>query len=235
MFFILIRGMRCAVGMPQRQTFQGWIPPKPHGWNQLDTRQPYQAFFFDGTIVHDLALAELTDGIMNGSIQLHDSASMYYCNGQFWCVKYDAIQNQVDDGHHESFASVHGGNTARQADFVDWKLLGFNHGPYNKSTVAVPAARDHLDCERRDQRTWTERIIPQGARAPPERRNITNRYYASLGGDLSLLVGLVVFSAGQAEAGVALRQSIKSLQHGGWWCHGREPGVGCNALPTYNA
>jgi hypothetical protein len=220
--------MKCTQGKPQRQTPHGWIPPKPLGWNQLDQRQPCEAFSFDGTLVHDLPVADLGVGITTGSLVHYDTASMYYSNGLFWCVKYDAINCPVDDGYHES---LNGNYTANQFQMVDWHRLGFNEGDFNKSTVAVPGRTDNLAFERRDQRPWTERIIPQAARAQPERRIVNDRRYAGLGGDLSLLVGLIVFSVRQARAGVALKQSIRSWSSGGWWCHGEEPGVGCNALP----
>jgi hypothetical protein len=219
---------------PQRETIQGWIPPKPLGWNQLDQRQAHEALFFDGTIVHDLAIEDLSEGVRSGSILHHDTVSMYYYHGQFWCVKYDAIVCPVDDGLH---GSITGGareyNAVPQPHTEDWQRLGFNHGEriaWNKSTVAVPAVSDRLDVERQDQSIWTERMIPHVARAPLERRGVLDRHYAGLDGDLSLLVGLIAFSVGQTHAGYALKQCIKSREMGGWWGHGGVAGIGCNAL-----
>ena len=197
--------MKIDRNKPQRDGPSGWRPPKPRGWNRSDEGQLHCVFGFNGNQMVPVDLMTWARGVRDRAIILYRTVSVYYDRGQFWCVESDAIANAVGDGlsptaearrSSSSEDDASGDEDDPNVNTADWTRLGFSweglQGGY-RTTLLVGGPQETLHIERADQAPWTERLIPQPARAPPNMR--TGIYpHGGLGGDLSLLIALVAFS-----------------------------------------
>jgi hypothetical protein len=225
----------------ERTNTGGWRPPKPFGWNLSDSRLNV-VMGFNGYQMIPYSWTRIEQGLMGGTIVHYDIVSAYYDLGQFWCVNADAIAMAIGDGltprEEADRSSSDEEDDSDDADetagtTADWRRMGFNWSNLDenyKITVSVPGQNEHLYVERTDQRPWIERLIPQVARAPPDRRAVQHPY-GGLAGDLCLLIMLIAFSVPRDQVQAALSTCVVATSLGGWRSHTQLPERGCKGLP----
>lgn len=155
---------------------------------------------------------------------------MYYCQGNFFMVPYDCTQHQVasgraDDGPHDSEEEEDAEGEEEgdgQINTIDWSLLRFHWQPVGYlSEVWLGATQPHLNTQRPDQ-NWVDQILPTSYKAEFGRRT-SDLLYGGLNGDLSILIGLLAFSAYDGAVAEVFKHSIRPVHspNRGWSTHHR--------------
>ncbi len=138
--------------------------------------------------------------------KIYKQVTMYYCDGRFWVVPYDATKRNVCDVPPDDSPWLPG-----------WKALTFEHCPNSVSSVGFEHPNTRLAIQRPNL-TWRPQLFPDGCSATG-----VNNQRGGLQGNLALILALGVFSAPPGQMADAIAASFKL----GQWVphnfhHGRE-------------
>lgn len=137
---------------------------------------------------------------------IYRCVTMYYCQGRFFVVPYDATQRNVCDVPPDESPWQPG-----------WKPLTFEHCPNGVSSVGFEHPNNRLAIQRPNL-TWRPQLFPDGCAA-----NGVNNQRGGLQGNLALILALGAFSAPPGHMADAIAASFRL----GQWVphnlhHGRE-------------
>lgn len=135
---------------------------------------------------------------------IYEQVTMYYCDGRFWVVPYDATQRNVCEVPPDESPWLPG-----------WKALTFEHCPNSVSSVGFEHSHKKLATQRPNQ-TWRPQLFPDSCSATD-----VNKQRGGLQGNLALILALGAFSAPPEQMADALATSFKlgrwvphTLRHG---------------------
>jgi hypothetical protein len=230
--------------VPPRDTPDGWKPSKPLGSNRQTPHSTTPLFCFNP---QDGRVREFEgDESQRSLLTLYHTASVYYDNGRFWCVNFDATRRQVGNGQDYEHGSLSSSSHEDDDDddeededdysrnmdssFVsDWRPVGFSqdfNDPY-KSYVCAEASQQQLRIQRPDQ-DWINVLFPQHMHS--QLRSM-NPLHGRVCGSLAVLIALIAFSVKPEHVNERLFRTC--IRGDGWRGHtlphdrAFRPGRGC--------
>lgn len=190
-----------------------WVPLRSQGSNELRAGGISDSYFlYNGQIIIPSGANQPLEG------QLYKKTySIYHDHGQFYAVNYDATLFQVGTGD-DGDGVEHPANRPANAEYMDWRCLGFHHRPQADgcclSCATVVSEHDKLFGHLPGQR-WPGMLFPEHYHANDRTQN------GGLAGELPLILALVTFSVQPQFA----QWALTSLFHNGvWGLHSYEDG-----------
>lgn len=196
-----------------------WIPPTAVGANVLRPGQTTGRLFLSG----DYGCSEIP--FLPESATHYRTISMYYCDGHFFVLPYDATQYQGGRSRADATQSTSKEPEVEEVDgdpkfdTIDWEILRFRWLAEGFITEAfLDGVYSQLNTQRPDQK-WVNKLLPQAYRAEHARRT-EDSLYGGLRGDLSIMLGLLAFSAYDGATADVMQQCVRPLggQSMGWRC-----------------
>lgn len=196
---------------PVRQSHVWYPPETAEGNERREGRTTGLMFKFDG---HHVSRIAPEDPIWADSIDLYSTMSIYYDDGRFWAVPYDATVMYALPEPRDY--DEYGAEIVDPTEGHRWETLGFVHPPHlpGASYLMRNGDQAQLSVQREDQR-WARTLFPEPLRAPitisnrdmnrkPERRSL-----GGMVGELPAILGLIALSVRADDVEEALEHCIR--------------------------
>ncbi|KAK8229266.1 hypothetical protein HDK64DRAFT_133304 [Phyllosticta capitalensis] len=154
-------------------------------WTEGSLASESQCFFFDGRQVFQV-------GTLPPSRKLYSTRSVYHDDSRFWAVPYNAAEASVG------------------FDGPDWQRIGFEHDHSHGLASWVGLGGEDRRLRKQHCQKWTHMLFPENHQ--PLEHDL-NKKFRGLGGELPILLALIIFSA-EAEAFLVVLRFCLNSQKG---------------------
>jgi hypothetical protein len=179
-----------------------WQPPRGKGRNAIAGVGP--SFFCDGTRIQPVTQ------IPTANVTAFQTYSIYYNQGGFWILNYDATAHQVGDGLDNDSLSNDGRRTSDTRDdtnWSSWRMLSFEHPEGTTiSNVCYGGDKTRLRSQSQSQR-WVYVMFPTTY------HSVNTTGQGGLNGELPIILGLLAFSIDHRQIAWMFQNCF---QNGSW-------------------
>ena len=220
--------MRPNLEIQQRHDPGGdWRPPRPKGSNHISRVGDW--LLHGGQSITRMDDTPSAIGLLPDNMQEFRTFSMYFSDGSFYIVPYDATVHSVGNGSQKEEdeegerrpSGWSDGDQSEAQEYADWSPLSFSVlGNDQTSFATIGGQTTRLHVQHPSQDPWVNELLPDRYHS----LNLTrepNR--GGIVGFFPILIGLVAFSVEPDQVTTALSHCISGDK---WRLHGQRRGAG---------
>ena len=210
-----------------------WRPPRPMHSNQISKEGDW--YYHPAETGSPLQKLSVQPGNTRpDNLEHFRTLSMYYSQGSFWIVPYNATKRQVGTGYHDEghegrrpsgWSDEGESDVEHTTHYIDWKQLSFGHPSAfpndNTSFATIGGHSPRLFVQHASQDQWVNWLLPDRYHSESHQ---TATGAGGMVGSLPILIGLKAFSVKPEDV---LPTLAYGLCGGQWPPQCQRKGQGC--------